>query len=216
MYTNSVTIKVQVHINFQAKLIVMTDNLGERLREISVSYKSVSSYEILPEKGESKLKENSYSKAKQSGNNKKAHSKNGNPEILKDDIKIIQINASNANFTTKIEELQVTIDKTKADIVIISEANVEVKNKDKMTERESKFTEFNIVDKTIGNNDKARVSMMISKKIKFKRVHEMEDDENPTIVIKIKEKLGKQLLIIGMYRQWKAPGEGGSNTAPDV
>merc|ERR1711954_226937 len=116
----------------------------------------------------------------------------------------------------KVEELQVIIDKTKADVVIVSEANMEIKDKDKITERESKFTEYNILDKIIGNNDKARVSMMISKKIKFRRVPEMEDTENPTIVVKIKEKLGKHLIIIGMYRQWKAPGEGGSNTAPGI
>merc|ERR1711954_578915 len=141
-----------------------TENLKERLREINVAHKVVKSYDILPEIGRSKLTEYSYNKVRQSRNNKETHSINGNPKILKDDIKIIQVNASNANFTTKVEELQVIIDKTKADIVIVSEANMEIKNKDKITERESKFTEFKIEDKIIGDNSKARLTMMISKK----------------------------------------------------
>merc|ERR1711954_503279 len=44
----------------------------------------------------------------------------------------------------------------------------------------------------------------------------MEDDENPTIVINIKERMGENLIVIGMYRQWKAPREGGSNTDPGI
>merc|ERR1711954_398742 len=90
-----------------------------------------------------------YSKGEQVSQNKNMHNTNGNNEVLRDDIQVIEVNASNANFTTKIEELQVIVDKTKADIAIISKANTEVKNDIKMTERESKFTAYNIIDKVI-------------------------------------------------------------------
>ena len=133
-------------------------------------------------------------------NNKKTHAINGNPEILNKQINIIQINSSNANFNSKLEELVVTMERQKADVCVISESNMEHSNPVKMTERKSKFPQYNIVDKIISNHDKARVSVLIHKEIKFTRLVDLEDDENPMILIKIKEKQGRNLVIAAIYR----------------
>ena len=47
-------------------------------------------------------------------------------------------------------------------------------------------------------------------------MEDLENKENPMIMIKIQEKKGKNLLIAGLYRQWKAPGESGANTSEGI
>ena len=96
--------------------------------------------------------ESNYAKSKQKVNNKETHTINGNPEILNKQINIIQINSSNANFNSKLEELVVTMERQKADVCVISESNMEHSNPVKMTERKSKFPQYNIVDKIISNH----------------------------------------------------------------
>ena len=77
------------------------------------------------------------------------HSTNGNPETLTRSINVIQINCSNSNFNTKLDELAVTIKEQKADLIIISESNMEVLDPDKTLARASKFLNFKIEDKVI-------------------------------------------------------------------
>ena len=89
------------------------------------------------------------------------HSINGNPEILSRQLNIIQINSSNSHFCTKIDELVVTIIENKADIIIISESNMEMDDPERILEREMKLPEYNFEDKLIAPFTKARVSMII-------------------------------------------------------
>ena len=91
------------------------------------------------------------------------HALNGNPDTLTRQINIIQINSLNSNFCTKLGKLAVTIHENKADLVIISESNMEVTDLEKMLEREIKLPEFNFEDKLILPNTKARVTMIIKK-----------------------------------------------------
>ena len=56
----------------------------------------------------------------------------------------------------------------------------------KIADRATKFANYNIFDKIIDLHEKARVTMLIAKDIKFTRENDLEDKENPMIVIKIR------------------------------
>merc|ERR1711954_586703 len=86
----------------------------------------------------------------------------------------------------------------------------------KILERETKFPEYNFEDKTTNSNSKARVSMLIKKDLRYSRLTDLEDQENPMFSINIKEKKGKHLVVSAVYRQWKAPGESSSSTAEGI
>ena len=102
-----------------------------------------------------------------------------------DKLTVIQLNTSNTDWDSKATELISTIVTNKADVCIVSESNAEINKPDKMTFRENMFNEYNIEDKTIKNQHKARVSIIINKKIKYTRCINLEDGNNSTIVIKI-------------------------------
>ena len=107
------------------------------------------------------------------------HILNGNPEILNRNLTVIQLNSSNSHFNTKLNELIVTTHEKKANVVIISEANMETNEPDKMEYRASKFPDYKIEDKVTANNPKARLTMLIKKDLHYKRLLEYEDDSNP-------------------------------------
>ena len=65
---------------------------------------------------------------------------NGNIEILDRNLVVLQINYSSCNFLTKIEELRVTAQEHNADVIIISESNIDTSNAEEMYLRNSKFT----------------------------------------------------------------------------
>ena len=100
--------------------------------------------------------EKGFQKVKAEKSNKIAHTTNGN----RSHYKIMQVNSSNANFCSKLPELEAMINNNKSDIIVISEANAEIKDKDKMEERQKAFPQFNFEDKEIENNDKARCTIM--------------------------------------------------------
>ena len=60
--------------------------------------------------------------------NKMMHIINGNMSVLTSKVNLIQLNSSNANFCSKLDELAATIREQKAEIVIISESNMEKDN----------------------------------------------------------------------------------------
>ena len=55
-----------------------------------------------------------------------------------------------------------------------------------MQEREAKFPNFMLVDKTINPHPKARITIMVHKEVKYKHVDQYEDTENPMATIMIK------------------------------
>merc|ERR1712081_95057 len=83
MHMRPVTFKYEVHINLQVRISLTTEN--PKGRE-NLSKNVVHVDDILSEKGELDLTEETHKKIKQAKNNKVTHSKTGNPNILKDDI----------------------------------------------------------------------------------------------------------------------------------
>ena len=81
---------------------------------------------------------------------------------------------------------------------MISEENVDTKDEDKLKEREDKFADFKFEYKTVKNHDKARISIMIHKNIKYTRLPQYEDEENSSIAIKIKDGKGRWIGIYGI------------------
>merc|ERR1711954_441142 len=87
---------------------------------------------------------------------------------------------------------------------------------DRIQERATKFSNYKFEDKIIFPHGKARLTIMIKDDIRYQRLIEFEDNENPFLSILIKEKCGKKLRISGLYRQWKAPGETESSTQEGI
>ena len=121
-------------------------------------------------------------------------------------LNILQLNTSNANWDTRQLELLTTLVNNDADISIISEANAEVNKPDKMISRESVFKEYNIEDKLVNNQSRARISVIIKKGIYYNRCEHLESPNNSSIVLKFKESRSKDIYIVGSYREWRHLG----------
>ena len=124
-------------------------------------------------------------------------------------LNILQLNTSNANWDTRQLELLTTLVNNDADISIISEANAEVNKPDKMISRESVFKEYNIEDKLVNNQSRARISVIIKKGIYYNRCEHLESPNNSSIALKFKESRSKDIYIVGSYREWhhlRGPG----------
>ena len=132
---------------------------------------------------------------------------NGNRKTI-NHYKIIQINASNSCFNTNPQKLKTTINENQSQRKILSKANVDLEDEEKLEEREDKFTEFNYKVKKVKDHPKARISIIVHKNITYTRLNQYEDDENASIAIKIKEGKGRWIGLYGIHRQWKIPGEG--------
>ena len=126
--------------------------------------------------------------------NKHMHSLHGNIKTIDDNFSILQINTSNANWSTKKDELLSTIIEHNADVTIVSEANPELNDQIKMTERTAMFKNYNLEDKPLNNSDKSRVSIIVKKGIEYKRMTDCETDDNSTIILKFKEAHSKWLF----------------------
>ena len=129
-----------------------------------------------------------------------------NPSKYIKKLNIIQLNTSNSDWDTKKYELITTITNLDADITIVSESNAEINNNEKMETRNTMFSNYNLEDKVINNQNKARVSLIIKKEIPYKRCTELESNNNSTIIIKVKEAKSKNMYIIGTYREWRHLG----------
>ena len=88
---------------------------------------------------------------------------NNNPKntIYIEKLTILQINSSNADFHTKRHELLATLRDNDPDITIISEANMEVSNIQRTMERNALFKNYNLEDKVVNNQHKARICIVI-------------------------------------------------------
>ena len=84
---------------------------------------------------------------------------------------MLQLNASILDFHTKIDDILDTTDRNKTDIVAISESNRVFDDLVKVAERDTKFLRFSLEDKLI----------------------DVEDNEKPTIVIKVRQPKGNPL-----------------------
>ena len=125
------------------------------------------------------------------------------PKKLIDKLILLQLNTSNADWQTKKYELATTINNNNADITVISESNAEVNNSERMLDRKAMFAEYNIEDKVILGQNKARVSIVIKKEIHYTKCSELESVNNSTIVLRFKEANDKYVHLIGSYREWR-------------
>ena len=112
--------------------------------------------------------------------------------------KVLQINGSNADFGTKLTELQTTINSNKSEIVIISEANSEVDDPEQMEARRKAFPSFSFEDKTVTGNPKARCTVMVGNHIKYKRLIKYEDPLNSSIALRVKDGCNRWIAILGI------------------
>ena len=108
---------------------------------------------------------------------------------------------------TKQTELLSTITDNKANITIVSEANVEHNDDKKTVTRNSAFKEYNIEYKVVKNNQKARIAVVLEKEIKYSRLNNLESSNNSMIVLKIKQTNRKYFALIATYHEWKHFGE---------
>ena len=70
---------------------------------------------------------------------------------------------------TKKDELLITIEKNMADIVVISESNMDMSDAEVIEERKTKFPHFSFIDKIINPHRKARLTIMVHEDIPFTR-----------------------------------------------
>ena len=84
---------------------------------------------------------------------------------------------------------------------------METNRNDKAILMKSKFKEFKIESKTLANQTKARMAVVLDKTIEYKRLKEYELPNNSTIILKVKQSNRKNVLIIASYREWRHPGE---------
>ena len=94
------------------------------------------------------------------------HSLNGNLD-QPDNITVLQLNTGNGGFKGTEARLRLTIEETKAKVIILSEANLDVNNPEHTVIRDSKFQGFNFEEKLFEGNSNARLVMLISKDIEY-------------------------------------------------
>ena len=114
----------------------------------------------------------------------------------------MQINTGNGNWCKNDMLLLCSIYKHNPDIVIISESNFS-NNQTNLNRRQSMFPGFKAYDKFFTNHDTARLTVLIKAELECERDLSLENDINPTIVLKLKASKNKHMYIIGNYRQWK-------------
>ena len=90
---------------------------------------------------ENSEEENNYESIKAKNNNKEQHIKNGNRKNI-NHYKILQVNTSHANYNTKIQDLRLTINEQESQIVVISEANMNLDDSDNLEERRKTFVDI--------------------------------------------------------------------------
>ena len=96
-----------------------------------------------------------------------------------------------------------TINETKAQLVIVSESNMDVKNEEMVDARAKNFPGFHFISKTLPGSSNGRLSIYISKEIEYKRLEDLENDVNSTAILEIRRKGKKWSTVIGTYHQWK-------------
>ena len=101
--------------------------------------------------------------------------------------RLLQVNKSNSDLSTKQDELIMTIHDNNAQVTVVSEANLEVEDTDKTILTKSKFKNYDIERKVVKNNKKARIAVVLTKDIKYKRLLDIEHPNNSTIILKIKQ-----------------------------
>ena len=147
------------------------------------------------------ISNNKYDIYLQKSRNKRMHSEHGNRDKL-NTLEIAHFNKGNSNFETKINEINILIEKYSPDIFSIVEANLPIKYEYIQKEIPDYSFELNIL------SDKTKLSrniILVHKNISYKRRRDLESDITSTIWIEINIPKSKPALFMGGYRQWRLP-----------
>ena len=127
--------------------------------------------------------------------NKLIKQMNGNG---KNAISVSHWNLGSKKWTNKRNQIQALVDQNQADIIFISEANL-----DELTPvYESLIQGYNItLPKTVSKNGTARLVMLTKNSLDFALKDDLMDDVFSSIWIKISRPGVKSLLICGLYRE---------------
>ena len=128
------------------------------------------------------------------------HTTNGNISVS--DYKIMQINSGNGNWNKNDMLLMCNIYKHDPDIVIVSESNF-LDSPNNQNRRISMFPGYICHDKIFRTQNIARLTVLVKSCFECEREFSLENETNPTIILKLKISKNKYHQIIGNYRQWK-------------
>ena len=145
--------------------------------------------------------EHCHKRIAQLNSNKIAHAKNGNRVVMKSKshLKYMAINKGNSNFKTN-KNLMINLVNTRSpDILVISEANLEVDN----NTLDIDFKGYKVESKFLGEEKLARIMVLIKSDITYERLKRYETDDNAMIVLKIKVAARRYMKAICLYRQWQ-------------
>ena len=118
-------------------------------------------------------------------------------------VPILIVNTANGFAKKTDNALLNVINDEKALVTVVSESNAQTDKDIIMNTRKRLFKDFIIEDKTWPGYNLARVSVIISKKLKYIRRADLENNFNATIVIEIIISKNNKLFVIGNYRQWQ-------------
>ena len=114
----------------------------------------------------------------------------------------MQINTGSGGWCKNDMLMLCTISNLDPDVIVISESNYSESTTND-NRRRAMFPEFKFYDKMFPNLNLARLTIMIKNKYDCERQTTLENDINPTIVLKLEISKVKHHFIIGNYRQWK-------------
>ena len=110
---------------------------------------------------------------------------------------------TNKSAVNSINRIKSIINETKADVILINEANLNINHEVVLI----KINGFNVeYDKMYTNKNNARSIMYIKEDIVYKRIKKYENEEDSAICIQIGIPKTNKFYIYGIYRQWSIPG----------
>ena len=142
--------------------------------------------------------QSNYNAYMQKHNNKIAHITNGNITKLRN-IKFLQWNKGNSNFSTKIDDLKIIIDKFQPHVISICEANY-------CNVTKEQINNYNIETNDLGiGYEKSRVLLLIHESIQYKRRLDLEKPYLAIIICDLKLNNKINTTVTSIYRQWSIP-----------
>ena len=139
-----------------------------------------------------------YEKTLQNVNNKVCHVINGNVSA-NGTYNLLSWNKGNSNFSTRRDDILITLDRLKPDIFSIHEANFSIKN-------DRKIIGYKIESNNlIHGNDICRTVTLIKDGISYKRRYDLEDKYISSIWLQIFISKRVSILVCSYYRQWGLP-----------
>ena len=142
--------------------------------------------------------ENEFKRYLQRFRNRLMHARNGNRANNKKQkchIKTLIVNKGSSNYSTNKNVLINLVETEKPDIMIVSEANLEIDNKT----LDIDFKNHKVESKYLGNSDLARIMVLVHKSITYERMTKLETEDNAMIVLRVKTATNKYVYYVCVY-----------------